>query len=57
MSHIPVPQATYRQHVSRTEHAFGTKLVIELTICSKNATVYLVILEMSNMFALFLREI
>ena len=47
---IPISQAAYRKDISTTEHVFGTKLVIERTITSKNETAYLILLDMSKAF-------
>ena len=47
---IPINQAAYRKNRSTTEHVFGTKLIIERTISSKNETVHLILLDMSKAF-------
>ena len=47
---IPISQAAYRKNRSTTEHVFGTKLIIERTISSKNETVHLILLDMSKAF-------
>ena len=45
---IPPTQAAYRSSRCTTEHVFPLKLAVERTLTSKDETLYLILLDMSN---------